>query len=69
MSSARWARYRPHRHALMMRALDLECVAEDLENMVKAGDLPGHVQQNFTDVARRLREEAKYVKAARRELR
>lgn len=65
----RWERFRSQRHELMMRALDLECVAEDLENMCKAGQLPGHILQNFGDVANRLRAEAKYVKSARRELR
>lgn len=65
----RWERFRPQRHLLMMRALDLECVAEDLLALCKRGELPGHILQNFGDVANRLREEAKYVKSARRELR
>lgn len=65
----RWERFRPQRHLLMLRALDLECVAEDLENVCRAGELPGHILQNFGDVANRLRAEAQYVKAARRELR
>ena len=65
----RWERFRPQRHELMLLACDMECRAEQLEDICRAGQLPGHILQNFGDVANRLRAEAKYVKQARRELR
>lgn len=68
MSSKRWQKFRQLRHELLL-AVDTECRAEHLEALSRDERLPYHIRCNFKDSARRIRDEAKYVKQARRELR
>lgn len=69
MSSARWARLRPLRDELFRRQIDLEVEAEYLVDLAGDPRLPGHIAQNLGDSANRLKEEAAYLRRARRELR
>ena len=69
MSSERWHRLRPLRAELLRRQVDLEVAAEQLVDLSKEPQLPGHIAVNLGDTASRLFEEAKYLARARRELR
>lgn len=65
----RWERLRPLRSELLSRQVDLEVNAEYMVDLSRDGRLPGHIRENLADVACRLREEARYLRQARRELR
>lgn len=69
MSSARWERLRPQRHKLLLESVDIECRAEALEELARDPSIPGHMARNLSDTANRLKEEATYLRRARRELR
>lgn len=69
MSSTRYRRLAPLRHRLLLESVDVECRAEALEDIMRDPELPGHIVANLGDVVSRLRDEARYLRRARRELR
>lgn len=69
MGSERWRRLAPLRQELLRRQVDVEIAAECLVDLGNDERRPGHIRCNLADSARRLREEADYLRRARRELR